>query len=159
MTEDDGTKLKPEDAHSRALDHAWAWFKYHAEQRIALIRFYIVAIGGMAAGIGILQQQGQYALCAIVSFFAALAAFCFIRLDQRSSDLVKQAKEALYHEQDWLMKQANNNKWERNSRKPSKPILNFKWLPYTYGDNIELILYTGALLFVVMSGHSLLAHH
>jgi transposase len=37
--------------------------KYHAEQRIALIRFYILAMGGMAAGIGYLHKEDQHWLC------------------------------------------------------------------------------------------------
>jgi hypothetical protein len=72
----------PDSARTQALDHAWNWWKYHADQRIAMVRFYLVALGAIAAGIGVLQQQERHVLCALLSLFGALSVFCFLRVDR-----------------------------------------------------------------------------
>jgi hypothetical protein len=66
-------------ARTQALDHAWNWWKYHGDQRITMVRFYLVTLGAIAAGIGVLQQQERHVLSASLSLFGALSAFCFLR--------------------------------------------------------------------------------
>jgi hypothetical protein len=38
-------------------EHAWNWWKYHADQRITLLRFYILSLGGVGVAVGWLRQQ------------------------------------------------------------------------------------------------------
>src|ERR1019366_1473384 len=84
---------------SEALDHAWNWFKFHASQRVAMVRFYLVALGAVAAGIGVLQEQERHVLCASLSLFGSVMSFCFLRIDRRTGILVKLGEQALSSEQ------------------------------------------------------------
>ena len=62
-------------ARTQALDHAWSWWKYHGDQRSAMVRFYVVGLRAIATGIGALQQQERHVLCALLSVFGACALF------------------------------------------------------------------------------------
>ena len=129
-----------------ALDHAWAWWKYHAEQRVALIRFYILSLGSIAAAVGLLHQQKEHALCAILSGFGALLSFCFLRLDTRTSDLIKVGEAALAHEQE-RMALATDNEAMRLCAAADK--LN-GYRPYSYGQIIATILAVISGIFILM---------
>lgn len=82
-----------------SLDHAWNWFKMHAEQRITLIRFYLVVFGGVAAGYITLINNGFFFLAGVESCFGAFLSICFNALDARSRNLVKAGEAALIEEQ------------------------------------------------------------
>lgn len=84
------------------LDHAWHWFKMHAEQRITLIRFYLVVFGGVSAGYFTLIHSGFFFLAGVASCFGAFLSVCFNALDARSRDLVKVGEAALIEEQSRL---------------------------------------------------------
>jgi hypothetical protein len=146
---DDGEEKKrveeDHDAAKQSLDHAWAWFKYHAEQRVATMRFYVVALGGAAAGVGALNQGGQHMLCGGLSAFAALMSFCFLRMDRRSSDLVKFGEEALQFEQARLATATGNAALEicRKSTVNRRP-----W-PYSFGQIMHLLLRSMILAFML----------
>ena len=49
LEDDDKTREEILKLQQTALDHAWNWWKYHAEQRIALIRFFIIALVPLVA--------------------------------------------------------------------------------------------------------------
>jgi hypothetical protein len=72
-----------------SLDHAWDWFKYHAEQRMMMLRFAITVIGGVGAGIGFFLKDGTYIFSLLLSVFGGVVAFTAIKLDRRTSDLGK----------------------------------------------------------------------
>ena len=91
-----------------ALEHAWAWFRYHAEQRVTTMRFYIAAIGGAGAGVGVLNQGEQHFLCASLSLLTSLMAFCFLRMDRRAGELVKAGERALSVEQGKIANTVDN---------------------------------------------------
>ena len=139
-----------EDSSKQALNHAWAWFKYHAEQRVTTMRFYLVALGGSAAGVGALNQAGQHILCGGLSAFGALMSFCFLRMDRRSSDLVKLGEEALKFEQTRLAKATGNAALEICSRSTPQPR---PW-PYTFGQTMQLLLRSIIVAFVLMALYS-----
>ena len=82
-----------------ALDHAWNWFEYHANQRMMMIRFYLVVAGAIATGAGYLLLQKQYFLSGSLSIYGALISYCFLRLDTRVKGLVKLGEDALKGEQ------------------------------------------------------------
>src|SRR5471030_2120504 len=95
---DPGTENKAID--ELALDHAWKWFEYHATQRMTMIRFYVVAAGGIAAGTGILLTTSHENLLAgLLSIIGVLTSLAFKRLDKRVSDLVRVGEDALKPEQ------------------------------------------------------------
>jgi hypothetical protein len=126
-----------------ALDHAWHWFEYHANQRMTMIRFYIIVAGAIATGIGYLWQAEYYFLVSILSLFGTVTSFAFIRLDKRVSDLVHIGEAALKVTQKELATalgsadmnicvHANANRNANNSRR--------QFWPYTYSENIQLII-------------------
>jgi hypothetical protein len=78
-----------------ALDHAWNWFEYHSTQRMMMIRFYLIAAGGIAAGIGALLSAHENVLASILSIVGVLTSLSFRKLDKRCSDLVKIGEGAL----------------------------------------------------------------
>jgi hypothetical protein len=130
-----------------ALDHAWAWFKYHAQQRVATMRFYIVAIGGAIAGVGILNHDEQHFLCACLSLLSSLMVFCFLRMDGRAGELVKAAERALSVEQGKLAISAGNEYLTICARveNPAR-----SW-PGTFGAVVRLLLSVIIIAFVGMA--------
>jgi hypothetical protein len=143
---DDGTPKELLKLRQTALDHAWSWWKYHADQRIALIRFYILSLGGVAVGVGWLYQRHEHVLCAILSLFGALLSYCFFRLDVRTRDLLKVGEAALAPEQE-RMAAATGNEAMRLCRSADAQRGNY---PYSYRQIIQLVLTTGAALFILM---------
>jgi len=148
--DDDEKAQVPTESHkanSAALDHAWDWFKCHADQRIALFRFYVIVVGGLAAAVGVLHQQKENLLCALLSIFAAFVCFCFMRLDRRTSDLVRLGEHAMTSEQKRLTAYTGNDHFDI-ALKSQK--LTGSW-PYTYGQVIRALLSTSAGLFVLFA--------
>jgi hypothetical protein len=82
-----------------ALDHAWDWFEYHANQRMTMIRFYLTVSGAIATGVAYLWIAHQYLLCACLCAFGTIASFCFMRIDNRVSALIKLGEAALKGQQ------------------------------------------------------------
>ena len=78
------------------LDHAWKWFEYHATQRMTMIRFYLIAAGGIAAGTGVLLTTSHEDLLAcLLATLGGMTSLAFKRLDNRVSDLVEIGENAL----------------------------------------------------------------
>jgi hypothetical protein len=95
-----------------ALGHAWNWFEYHATQRMTMLRFYLMAAGGVAAGVGVLLAANENFLAAIVSMVGMLTSFSFKRLDKRVSDLVKFGEDALKSEQLKMSTELKSQAWQ-----------------------------------------------
>jgi hypothetical protein len=83
-----------QDYSAEAYDHAWNWFKYHAEQRLTMIRYSVLILGAMVAGVGYLYRDHEYFFSLIASLFGTLASYCFLRLDLRTADLIKLGERA-----------------------------------------------------------------
>jgi hypothetical protein len=145
--DDDKTKATKAAFDSDGLGHAWDWFKCHADQRIALFRFYVIVMGGLAAAAGLLHQQKEHMLSAVLSLFAAFVCLCFARLDGRTSDLVKLAECALISEQRRLSISTGNDGFNivEEARK-----LKRRW-PYTYRQCIQALLFAALGLFVLFA--------
>ena len=79
------------------LEHAWRYFDLHAQQRISLFNYFLIASGSVAAGLAAsLQQSGLFQILgAGLGTLLILISFVFWKLDQRTAFLVKHAEEAL----------------------------------------------------------------
>ena len=64
-----------------------------------MIRFYVIAAGGIAAGTGYLLISHENFLAGALAVIGAITTLAFKRLDKRVSDLVKLGEEALSPEQ------------------------------------------------------------
>ncbi|MDR6772673.1 hypothetical protein [Azospirillum sp. BE72] len=86
--------LQPTD---KGLDHAWRYFALHAQQRISVFNFFVVLSGIISAGIGAGLQGGKpmAPVVAMLGGLLMLFSFLFFKLDQRGSELVKIAENAL----------------------------------------------------------------
>jgi hypothetical protein len=148
---DDDEKIKEAAAtcafDSEPLGHAWDWFKCHADQRIALFRFYVIVMGGLAAAVGLLHQQKEHILCAGLSIFAAFVCFCFVRLDTRTSDLVQLGERAMMSEQRRLSIYTGNDDFNIALK---ADLMTGPW-PYTYRRAIKTLLFAAMSLFALFT--------
>mgnify|MGYP006898505592 CR=1 FL=1 len=78
-----------------AHEYAWNWFSFHAQQRLTLFNFSLVALGALAAGCVSAFAQGWYLAAGLSAVFAGVVAFAFLRLDRRNSELTKLAEDYL----------------------------------------------------------------
>lgn len=85
----------PSEAHRLAHEYAWSWFEYHAQQRLQLFNFSIVALGALAAASATFLSQAAYIAAGLTAVFAGALAIAFLRLDQRNSELTRLAERYL----------------------------------------------------------------
>jgi hypothetical protein len=92
MTDVPDAKSKAEDA---AREHAWNWFQYHAGQRQAVFRFYVLMAGAISTAYltTVSTQTGSLqADSYLFGLLLAVLSFLFWRLDVRSVALIKLAE-------------------------------------------------------------------
>jgi hypothetical protein len=79
------------------LEHAWRYFSLHAQQRLSLFNYFLLASGSVVAGLAAcLQRSGLFQILGTgLGALLVLISFVFWKLDQRSAFLVKHAEEAL----------------------------------------------------------------
>ena len=133
--------------NNEALNHAWKWFEYHATQRLIMIRFYILAAGAIGAGIGYLYAGEFYKFSALFSSFGVVVSVCFLRLDQRVSDLIKFGEAALKMEQDKLAL-ATGHEALKICESADDPKKRGRY-PYSYKENFKLLFYGALVLFTL----------
>ncbi len=132
-----------------ALEHAWKWFEYHANQRMTMIRFYLIAAGGIAAGIGVLLTTAHENLLAgLLSILGAVTSMAFKRLDKRVSDLVKIGEDALSPHQAKMGAVLGFKSFEICQLAGEKPK-NARF--YTYGENFRLLFNTLFFGFTIVA--------
>jgi hypothetical protein len=78
------------------FDYAWKWFSYHADQRIKMFNFMLIALGifstAIVSSVAYHIASGfTFALCCV----AAVLALVFWFLDTRNRDLVELGEELL----------------------------------------------------------------
>lgn len=94
------------------FDYAWKWFAYHADQRVKLFNYMIIATGILAAGIGnaLRENNENYLFAGILSVLGILFGIAFRQLDKRNSTLVWYGEDMLRQiERDCLFNGATLN--------------------------------------------------
>lgn len=137
-----------------ALDHAWQWFEYHADQRMTMVRFYIIIVGAIATGIGYLWQAQYFLAAASLGSIGTIIAIVFARLDARVSDLVKLGEAALADQQRHLSQHFGSSAYEICKAADDLRFPNGcrrKFWPYTYGESIRLLVSLSALAFAIVA--------
>lgn len=109
------SELNPEiraAAEKSAGEYAWNWFEYHAGQRQAVFRFYIILAGAILTGYLTIENSNSNELKE-ASFFLGLAlaffSFLFWRLDERSRDLIVLAEAYLKVDEQRLRKTVDSD--------------------------------------------------
>lgn len=99
-------------AERRAADYAWRWFEYHAGQRQAVFRFYLILVGAASAAYLTALQSEKDELSSWAFVFGALLAFLsflFWRLDHRSWTLIKLAEIYLRRDEERLAEETGRD--------------------------------------------------
>ena len=77
------------------MDHAWAWFEYHAHQRASYVRLYFLVTAAIAAAYATTLIEGLLALSCLIAFAGHVASISFLTIDQRGAALIKIGEEAI----------------------------------------------------------------
>lgn len=141
-----------QDLNHASFEHAWKWFEYHANQRMTMIRFYLIVEGAVAAGIGFVWIHHEFFFSSLLSAFGVLASLCFLRLDRRVAHLVKFGEAALKERQRQIALATENPHFEickmADESRAQDGRRRFLY-PYTYGENIRLLLGSAMLAFTI----------
>lgn len=87
-------------AEDAAREYAWRWFEYHASQRQAVFRFFLLVSGALAAAYVTLAKSSPPSKATLaIGGLMAIAAFLFWRLDRRSKALIDLAEDYLKYEE------------------------------------------------------------
>ncbi len=77
-------------------DYAWAYFAFHADQRMKTVNFFLVSAGLLSGGITtLLKGGGNIKLVSPLGFLLAILGIVFWRLDFRNRMLVRNGEAAL----------------------------------------------------------------
>ncbi|MDP2331829.1 MAG: hypothetical protein Q8M19_14155 [Reyranella sp.] len=90
------------DSQRAAATYAWEYFKYHAQQRQAVFRFFLVIAGALFAAYLLSFQSTAADLKdarPLIAAMLAVMSFLFWRLDVRSYQLVKLAEDYLVRDE------------------------------------------------------------
>jgi len=81
---------------SRArYQYGWAWFDFHARQRMTVFNYFIIASSLVINAYATLIDNSHFLAAAIIAISGAAAAFGFLCLDIRNSQLVRWGEEVL----------------------------------------------------------------
>ena len=85
------------------LDHAWAHFSYHAQQRLITVRFFLVIFAILFAGCITLLDDGKLPiLVGVISLLCLAVTLIFKRMDNRNVELIELSEEVLIKIQEVL---------------------------------------------------------
>jgi hypothetical protein len=86
----------PSDLQKLQFDYAWKWFAYHADQRIRMFNFMLVALGFLSAAVvGAIGNKMASGATATLCFVAGTISLIFLALDTRNRELVRLGEEVL----------------------------------------------------------------
>lgn len=78
-----------------ALDHAWAWFALHANQRLQSVNFFLIAMAFLSAAFVAATKERMHAVASGVAILAATISFLFYRVERRIRSLLHAAEDAI----------------------------------------------------------------
>ncbi len=135
----------------KALNHGWRWFEYHANQRLTMIRFYLIAIGVIGTAYFTSLIKGYPFGSLLIAIFGAFASFSFYRLDQRVSNLIKLGEAVLDKEEKNLEELLHYNEIRiiKNAEKKEHKYLG------SYSKIFRAIFVCMIALFIIASLYSL----
>jgi len=154
----------------QAYEHAWNWFKYHAEQRLAMIRFAVLILGAIAAAVGYLHKDNQFVISIALCLLGMVASYCFLKLDSRTSHLIKLAEEALAEHENKLAEDISSSKIKIFQNTDALRTFNLgtrdgrvlwsKWwnYPYTYKQNFRLLFIISIVLYYFVLCYELILY-
>jgi hypothetical protein len=88
-------KIDNFEAFKMANEMALKWFEIHAGQRMAMMRFFLIAAGFCVAGYMSALQSGNLGAAGVISLLLICFALLFKQLDRRTAQLVGLAEDFL----------------------------------------------------------------
>ena len=77
------------------LNYAWRWFALHAQQRVTMFNYFLVASGILANAYGLLLQAKHWEAAIAAAIIGCLVGVVSLGLDARNHQLVKLGEEVL----------------------------------------------------------------
>ncbi|MGH9904380.1 MAG: hypothetical protein ACRD8U_02220 [Pyrinomonadaceae bacterium] len=122
--------METKDVH----EYAWNWFEYHAGQRHAVFRFFLVFLGVLLVAFSTGLKDGNIFFASVVGWFGAFISFVFLILEFRNEQLVNVGRDALEYleKSDEALKAETKLKLIHLTRN-SSPWVSYKyWLKAIY---------------------------
>lgn len=88
-------RCTPTELQKQQLEYAWNWFSFHADQRIKVYNFMLVALGFLVAAIVTAVDKDRLGIALVLCLFSALLAAAFVALDRRNRDLERLGADVL----------------------------------------------------------------
>jgi amino acid permease len=98
--------------HSKALEHAWNHFSYHANQRLVTFRFYLIFVAIFISAYVKLMSDSATVIASVIGALGMIFTYVFYRLDFRNKKLIK-LSESVIKEEEKLM--ASNINYENTT--------------------------------------------
>lgn len=76
-----------------ALNYISRQFTYHAEQRISMLRYFMVYIGVLIYGTYPIYSHDHYEAMAIITFLSLLISTIFFFIERRNEELISSARK------------------------------------------------------------------
>lgn len=106
---------KKYETFDKQLEYAWNWFNYHAQQRISMFNFSLIANGIILSAISSLYKDAQYEVIVTASVLGVLLSVSFVFLDYRNKELVHVGENILIKlEKKWLFTEIVQQKLNEN---------------------------------------------
>ena len=136
----------------KGLDHAWAYFTLHANQRITVFNYFVVFSGILCTGLAAtLQAPTRSSFVGIaLGLILVMLSFLFWKLDQRTSFLIKHAEDVIKNHEPALAPLVADEV-DKTTKAKAKDGL------WTYGEVFRAIFAVMALIGLV--GGTLSALH
>ena len=127
------------------LEHAWNYFAFHANQRMAVFNFFIVSTGLILAGLGaIIQGPAKLSAFGVgLGLLLILLSGVYWQLDRRVSFMIKHSEAALGFAEDSSL--PSELRIVRNEPGAFAAAKKQSWL-WTYGRGFRLIFLCAALV-------------
>lgn len=79
------------------LTYAWAWFSYHANQRLTAFHYFLIIVGILATGYATSLEKDLYLMQVILGTVGITISVAFLALDVRNATLVNDGRDALWN--------------------------------------------------------------
>lgn len=88
VAEPNKPESKPAELTKLQFDYAWKWFSFHADQRVKMFNYMLLATGIFAASVGTVYKDHHTVVAIFLCSVGVILALIFSRLDRRNRDLV-----------------------------------------------------------------------
>ena len=94
--------MESDGARKIALDHAWKWFEYHANQRLVTFRFYLIFVASLLAADFVALREKLWGISTVGGVILICVTYWFFKLDKRNTILIKLGEAVLKSEEHYI---------------------------------------------------------